>query len=380
MHSMMQTTILPGNTTTTTTTATTPAAITASVLVIGAGPAGIAAAMTLARQQHSVLLFGDGIYRNGRAQHSEHASLLQGQSPLLPGVDAGGARAPSNFGPAARDNMLAQHGAYVSYREATVVRVQRLGGHNDSSAAFVAVDNHGTQYTGRTVILASGVEELLLPVDGYAACFGRVLFPCLQCAGYEQQPRGGRTRAGVLAVGAFAERRAAVAVHVARQAASLVTEQVTIYTNRDAVLATAIRGAIPRGVMQRTPAVAAAAATATAPATATITVESRAVNRFVFLGDHDHELAGGASAHDAFLVHAPATRPRGPFIEQLSLAATAEGDIWVQLPDYRTSVPGVFAAGDNCAARMKSVAHAMLSGNVAGMGAGMQVSEGVGVL
>ncbi|CAK7233514.1 hypothetical protein SBRCBS47491_008636 [Sporothrix bragantina] len=320
---------------------------TASVLIVGAGPAGVAAAMALARQQHSVLLFGDSVYRNGRDGHAHHSTI-----PEIEGR-------PSNFGPAARDNMLAQHGAYVSYREVTIVQVIQA---NVSSAfIFTVVDARGRQYHGRKLILASGVEDILLPIDGYAACFGRAIFPRLQCTGYEPRSRQTR-RAGVLAVGLFAQ--AAVAVHVAKQAACLVTERVTVYTNGDAVLGEEIQRVL---------------ATTTLTTTTTIMViDTRSIHRFVLLDASLRlDFTDGTSRDDSFLAHAPATRPRGPFVAQLGLALTSEGDIWVQLPGYRTSVPGVFAAGDNCTAHMKSVPHAMLSGHVAGMGAATQISDDV---
>ncbi|CAK7200198.1 hypothetical protein SEUCBS139899_002889 [Sporothrix eucalyptigena] len=303
----------------------------ANILIVGAGPAGIAAALTLARQQRSSVLFGDGVYRNGRAEQHQHGHSAHG--------------APSNFSQAARNNILANYDQFVTFYDTTVTRVDRL------ASGFVATDIHGIQYHGRKLILASGVEDIPLPIDGYTACFGRVIFHCLLCQGYDQ--RGGAT-AGVLAMDAFA--RVAVALHVARQAASLVTQAVTVYTNGDTRLADEVRQGVGDSPV--------------------FFADSRVIRRFVFLGDQDQahgggiriEFVDGSVADESFLAHAPETRPRGNFIEQLSLATTVHGDIYVELPHYRTSVPDVFAAGDNCA-RMKSVAHAMLSGNVAGMGA-----------
>lgn len=324
---------------------------TASVLIIGAGPAGIAAALTLARQQHSAILFGDGVYRNGRAE----------QMHLIPGLD--GAR-PSNFSQAARANVLQHYAEHISFRDVTVVRLQRLqhaGGATTSS--FVATDSLGVTYVGSKLILASGVEDLALPIDGYAACFGSVIFHCLLCKGYEQ--RGGAS-AGVLAIDAFG--RAAVALHMARQASSLA-QAVTIYTHGAGALAAEIEAGFcgaggSAGIMR---------------------VDNRVIQRFVFLGEQEQAHGGGiriefadgsTPADEAFLAHAPKTRPRGPFVAQLGLETLPpgdhDGDIKVELPYYQTSVAGVFAAGDNCA-KMKSVAHAMLSGNVAGMGAASQI-------
>ncbi|ERT00413.1 uncharacterized protein SPSK_09574 [Sporothrix schenckii 1099-18] len=321
-------------------TATPAGPTSASVLVVGAGPAGLAAALALARQQHTVLLFGDGVYRNGRARHQvpDHSR-------------------PSNFGEAARDHVLQDYGQYVSFREVTVVSVRRT----DGPERFTVVDASGAAYHGRKLILASGVEDVPLPIDGYAACFGRVIVHCLLCNDYPQ--RTGAS-AGVLAVGAFG--RAAVALHMARQARQLAAV-VTIYTNGQDALAADMDAA--------------------ARAAAGLRIDTRPIRRFVFRGDQDQAHGGGVRlefadgsppADEAFLAHAPATRPRGPFAQQLGLAtvppSTVDGDIQVALPHYETSVRGVFAAGDNCAAGMKTVAHAMLSGNVAGMGAASQLS------
>lgn len=174
----------------------------------------------------------------------------------------------------------------------------------------------------------------------------------------------------MLAIGDFA--KVPLALHAARQVLSLA-KTATIYTN-DAGndLAKEIEAGFGN-------------------AGAVMKVDNRKIQRLVRLGgDTEEETTskgvrvefadGSSSTVEAFLAHAPATRSRGPFAEQLglALAPSGNGDIQVEPPFYKTSVPGVFAAGD-ISGMMKSVPHAILSGGVAGVGAASQlVAEQLG--
>lgn len=131
----------------------------ASVLIIGAGPAGMSAALALARQQHSCIVFGDGVYRNARADHMH----------LVPGFDH---VPPADYRQTARANILANYAEHVTFRDdVKISSVQRDAATGD----VTATDAAGTAYHGKKLILASGVEDIPLPIDGYADCFGKVV-------------------------------------------------------------------------------------------------------------------------------------------------------------------------------------------------------------
>lgn len=131
----------------------------ASVLIVGAGPAGMSAALTLARQQHSSIVFGDEVYRNARADYMH----------LIPGFDH---VPPSSYRQTARANILSNYAEHVTFQNAKIARVQK----DPATGGITATDEAGTLYRGKKLILASGVEDIPLPIDGYADCFGKVMY------------------------------------------------------------------------------------------------------------------------------------------------------------------------------------------------------------
>ncbi|OAA63432.1 non ribosomal peptide synthase [Niveomyces insectorum RCEF 264] len=297
------------------------------VLIIGAGPAGMTAALSLARQQQSSVVFGDGVYRNDRAEYMH----------LIPGFDH---VKPSDYRQAARSNILANYD-FVKFQDTKVASVQKV----EATGSFILNDESGTTWHGKKLILANGVEDIPLPIDGYAECWGKAIFHCLFCKGYEQ--RGGAS-AGVLAIGGLS--KAPVTLHVARQVVTL-SKSVTIYTNgSDDVAKDVAAGFGTASVMK---------------------VDARKIRRFSLLADGQGlrlEFEDGSSADEKFLAYTPATKLRGPFAEQLGLEQAPSGDIKAGPPIYQTSVKGVFAAGDN-SGMIKSVPNAIFSGSLAAMGA-----------
>ena len=82
---------------------------------------------------------------------------------------------------------------------------------------------------------------------------------------------------------------------------------------------------------------------------------------------------GSADATEAFLAHAPFTKPKGAFVEQLGLETAGPlGDIKASPPFNQTNVRGVFAAGDNMI-MAKAVPTAIYNGSMACVGAVMQL-------
>lgn len=174
-------------------------------------------------------------------------------------------------------------------------------------------------------------------------------FHCLFCKGYEERDC---ESSGVLAIDGLAN--IPFGLHVARQASSL-SKSVTIYTNGSEELASNLVSAF--GWAEQ------------------MTADSRRIKRFK-KGQKNAEVTiqfeDGTEAVEGFLAHAPATKARDPFIEQLGLEMTPSGDIKAGPPFYQTSVKGVFAAGDNCL-QMKNILLALSAGSLAGMGASTQI-------
>jgi thioredoxin reductase len=80
-------------------------------------------------------------------------------------------------------------------------------------------------WAGKKVVLAVGVKDVYPDIEGYDAVWGRGVYHCLFCDGFEDR---GSPSAGVLAIGDIA--KLPPALHLARMAKRLA-EKVVVYTN-----------------------------------------------------------------------------------------------------------------------------------------------------
>ncbi|HEV7305990.1 NAD(P)/FAD-dependent oxidoreductase [Ensifer sp.] len=134
------------------------------VIIIGGSYAGMAAALQLLRARRSVTIIDEGIRRNRFASHS-HGFLGQD------GVD------PSEIAATARRQLTA-------YPTLTWIdsRAESASGKLDS---FVVVTADGVSIEGRRLLFATGVKDGLPEIEGLAERWGRSVFHCPYCHGYE---------------------------------------------------------------------------------------------------------------------------------------------------------------------------------------------------
>jgi thioredoxin reductase len=133
-------------------------------IIIGGSYAGLAAATQLARARRRILVIDAGQRRNRFAEHS-HGFLSRD-----------GARA-ADIVAEARQQLLAY--PTVEWRDAAVVSAA------GSADAFEATDNGGATAKGRRLLLALGVRDELPPIPGLAERWGKTVFHCPYCHGYE---------------------------------------------------------------------------------------------------------------------------------------------------------------------------------------------------
>lgn len=307
-------------------------------LVVGAGPAGLSAALTLARALQTAVVFDSGVYRNQRAAHMH----------TLPTWDH---VSPAEFRATAREEIMSRYQT-IKFQDLTLSQITGpILEENGAKRYFDAVSADGQKWRSRSVILATGVQDVFPDIMGYDDCWVKGIFHCLFCHGFEER---GAASAGVLAIAPLAD--TGPAIHMARGAKQLAS-RVTIYTDGDKALASSLPAALRAeekdGIVIDSRPIASLYKEQPDESTSDVTI---------------HFSDGSDSKREGFLVHRPKTEINGPLAQQLGLQLTPGGDILTNPPFGETNVPGVFAAGD-CAGPVKIVSNALFSGSCCGAGA-----------
>ncbi len=133
-------------------------------LIVGAGPAGLSAALVLARCRRRVLLCGAGETRN-HASHGIHGLLgREGQSP-------------ADFIAAGLQNL--ENYPALDRRDFEVVSIEVGKG----GFTFTCAD--GSRGSAGKILLATGLRDELPAIPGIEAFYGCSVHHCLYCDGFE---------------------------------------------------------------------------------------------------------------------------------------------------------------------------------------------------
>ena len=134
------------------------------VIIVGAGPAGLSAALMLGRCRRSVLVFDTGHPRNAASQ-ALHGFLTRDGTP------------PLDFLRMAREELRPYD--TVSIRDGMVVAAECR------DSRFEVVIENGERVAARKLLLATGVVDNLPAIDGFRDLYGRSIFHCPYCDGWE---------------------------------------------------------------------------------------------------------------------------------------------------------------------------------------------------
>ena len=135
------------------------------VVIVGAGPAGLSAALMLGRCRRSVLVFDSGKNRNAPS-HALHGFLTRDGMP------------PAEFLGLAREE-LAKYDT-VELRFAEVVSAEC-----HEAAGFRVCLASGEEVFAKKLLLATGVVDKLPEIPGFQELYGRSVFHCPYCDGWE---------------------------------------------------------------------------------------------------------------------------------------------------------------------------------------------------
>ena len=260
-------------------------------IVIGGGPAGLQAALTLGRMHRSTLLLDSGEYRNGTVLHMHNVIASDGTPP-------------AGFRAAAR----AQLEAYSAV-EVRAVAAESITGDEDDFTVRLA---DGTEVRARRVVLATGVADDLPAVPGLDGLWGTHAFSCPFCDGHEHAGRP------LAIIGA-----AARADHLLSLLGRIVGD-ITVFPVGGSFSEEERRMLQERG--------------ARVSATPVQYVTRDGADVRVTAGDDSATVAG-------IFVASVELRQRAPFAAQLGLRMLPSGAI--EIDEFgATSMPGILAAGD----------------------------------
>ncbi len=134
------------------------------VIIVGAGPAGLSAALWLGRGRRRVLVCDSGYPRNA-VSHAMHGFLTRDGT------------APLDFVKLGREEICSYPN--VELREASVLDAERGGTH-----FTVTLADH-SRLTARKLLFTTGIVDELPPIAGIEAFYGKSVFNCPFCDGWE---------------------------------------------------------------------------------------------------------------------------------------------------------------------------------------------------
>lgn len=261
------------------------------VVIVGGGPAGLSAALNLGRARKRVLLCDAGPRRNAAAVHIHGFVTRDGATP-------------ADFRRIGRQQLE----PYANV-EARDVQAEEIRG--ERGAFEIRLDTGPVE--ARRILLCTGMVDELPDIDGFRELWGRSIFQCPYCHGWEVQNR----KFGFLAPNVDALDFALF---------------LRGWTSDVAVL-TDGRYAVPPESRMRLEG-------------AGVHVEERRIARLSANEGHLElvELADGSSLPLDVLFARPPQR-QVAVVESLGLALDSGG--YVQLDEHRqTSIPGIYAGGD----------------------------------
>lgn len=132
-------------------------------IIVGGGPAGMNAAIVLARSRRSIIVFDSGSYRNKKS-HGIHNYLTR--DSIL----------PADFLAHCRKELRKYRVKIVS----TTVRTGRK-----KNGFFEIQDSAGDSYFSRMLLVATGVQDNIPDIEGFQEMYGQSVFHCPYCDGWE---------------------------------------------------------------------------------------------------------------------------------------------------------------------------------------------------
>lgn len=291
------------------------------VIIVGGSYAGLSAAMALGRSLRNVLIIDSGKPCNRQTPHSHNFITRDGETP----------------------------GAIADKAREQVLKYDTVKFHSGLAKEGVRTENgfeisteKGDIFSARKLLFATGVTDLVPPLEGFSACWGISVVHCPYCHGYEV--RGAKT--GILANGDAGVEFAGLVSNWTKDLALFTNGKSTLKEEQNRKLG---RHGIP--VIEKE----------------ILRIEHQAgyITHLVFADGSKHELTA-LYARPAFTQHCDIP-------ETLGCELTEEG--FINVDEFqKTTLPGVYAAGDNTT-RMRTVSVAVAAGTKTGASLNKELIE-----
>ncbi|MCM3340722.1 NAD(P)/FAD-dependent oxidoreductase [Paenibacillus sp. MER TA 81-3] len=290
--------------------------------IIGGGPAGLNAALVLGRARRSVALIDSNRPRNA-VTHESHGFITRDSVT------------PAEFRRIAYEEV--RRYPTVDHLQTEVVSVDK------TESGFEALDSTGLRIQARKLILATGVKEIFPEIEGFYPLYGKSLFNCPYCDGWElrDQPL----------------------VVVSESPSVFHTAKLLLNWSKDLIVCTNGKASLPdekkewlqsKGILVMEHSVAA------------------------FIGQNGRlkhvRFADGTQVPRTGGFVIPQFAQSAPFGECLGCERTELGGIWTDKLG-RTSIPGLYSAGDASYFMPSQVVFAAASGSRTAMGVNMDLTE-----
>ena len=290
--------------------------------IVGGGPAGLNAALVLGRARRKVILLDNNQPRNA-VTHESHGFITRD------GVK------PAEFRRIAYEEVLRYPS--VEHQEEEVTRIEQDGNH------FLIETASGQRIQARKLILSSGLKEVLPEIEGAREFYGTSLFNCPFCDGWELRDQP------LVAVSEYKD-----LFHKAK---------LLLNWSRDLVLCTNGKGTITDEERQQL-------------AERNISVIDTPIASFAGQDGQLEEVifADGSRIARSGGFLSPAQVPQLALHEALGCEKNQMDGLVVDEMG-RTSVPGVYAAGDAAYVMPSQLIFAAASGSRAGIGVHADMTE-----
>ncbi|CUB23302.1 Thioredoxin reductase [Bacillus safensis] len=281
--------------------------------IIGGGPAGLNAALVVGRGRKQVIVFDDELPRNRVTQESHGFITNDGMTPF--------------------EIRQAGEADLQKYPNIQIKR-SRINDIQKREEFFTLLTHEGDTFEAKKIILATGLQDILPEIKGIHDVYGKTLFSCPFCDGWELKDK---------ALALIAENQRAL--HMAKLLSNW-TKDLIVFTNGH-VLAEEDKSLL------------------TAHSIQVIDVPIVSI-------DHDNgelrslQLANGETVKREGGFVASEFKQSAPFAEKLGCQMTKNAGIETDILG-RTTVSGVFACGDNLGGPAQLVL-AAAAGSQAGMG------------